>query len=362
MKYIFFLFISNSFAYSSTQFIAWGGTNSIVKPQIRENFLTGFQLGFESEFGRGSFEKYIKTYSDESDSKTSAIKIAKKAIDDGAIGLIGFPGSHDALLVGDVAREKSILSISPGCNHEDLGKFGFFVHSTGHSGTHEIDSSLWFIQKYFKGIGLVIVNPRAAASFNMGELFKKKSEKEIFQVNLNDKLQLPESTISDLKNGVFKYIVFTPYPDDLSQVTKQLTDSNIDLPTLAGSAWGTVDSDVMRRYVVSKKKPFYMMTSWNAKSTHGKNFIKKYKKSFAKEPSADSAYGYDLGVIVAQLLKNSKTPYTKESFSHSLKEKNCFSNLSIGQLCLNKNGGHATRPIFFLKYSSNGFVEFDVKN
>lgn len=351
----------SSLSYSGPGFIAWGSTNSVVTAPIRENFLSGYQLGFESKLGRGSFEKYVKTYEDNSGLKTSAVGLAKKALNDGAIALIGFPGSHDALLVAKIASENSVLAISPGCNHQSLSTFGAFVHSSGHSGDYEVTSSISFIKKYFKGKGLVIVNPRAAPSANIGEIFKNKisTDADYDIVDLDIELKLTEEKIIELRKGKYRYIVLTPYPDDLGKLTNQLKELSIDVPTLAGSAWGTVDSDIMRRYVVSKRTPFYMMTSWNADSPFGKAYIKKYKLNFAKTPSADSAFGYDLGVITGTILMKTKSKLTKESFANSFRDNPCFNGLSIGKLCFSSKGGHATRPIFFLKYTKSGYVLFE---
>lgn len=361
----FFILLSPFLAHAD--FIAWGSTNAVVPDPIRENFLSGFQLGLETESKKGAFQSLVKIYLDESKSQTSALDVAKKAVEDGAAALIGFPGSHDAMLAARIAQQKSITAISPGCNHQGLADFGPTVHTTGHSGKTEVASSIWFIGQYLKGQGLIIVNPRGAPSANIGDLFQQQAESSASTgikytiAKLDNELKLPIEILERLKKQEFSYLVFTPYPDDLRQVVAQLTDHKIDLPTLAGSAWGTVNSDIMRRYVVSKKAAFYMMTSWSSDTKAGKAFIRKFKSKFAKDPSADSAYGYDLGSIVGQVLKRIKGPLTNQSFSSALSSNLCFERLSIGQLCLSPTGGHAQRSIFFLKYSEKGFASFAEK-
>lgn len=346
-------------------FIAWGSTNATVPLPVGQHFLMGFQLGMETVGGKKLFKKYVRIFSDESKSQIAALKVANEAAHDGAAALVGFPGSHDSLLAARVAEENKISAIFPGCIDQDLANYGSFVRSTGHAGTEEVMKSIWFISKHLKGRGLVIVNPAAVVSYNIGQLFmQKKPYARKMGVtytiaDLDSRLEISDEDMEKLKKHGFGYIVFVPYPYDMQRFTNQLMELGIDIPVLAGAAWGTVDSDVMRRYVASKKAPFYMMTTWNARSSSGRAFIRKFKAEFAKKPSPDSAYGYDLGIIVGRVLKLIKGPLTKKSFAATLNSHLCFNGLSVGRLCLSKTGGHTRRTIYFLKYSSRGFRLFD---
>ncbi len=105
-----------------------------------------------------------------------------------------------------------------------------------------------------------------------------------------------------------------------------------------------------------------MMTSWDSQSKYGKEFRKQFLKHFAKEPTGESAYGYDLGVISAQILKRINGPITKKSFRESFESNRCFDQLSIGKLCFPKNGGHASRPIVYLKFTKDGYKKVGERN
>jgi ABC-type branched-subunit amino acid transport system substrate-binding protein len=153
-------------------------------------------------------------------------------------------------------------------------------------------------------------------------------------------------------------MIFTPYPEASVHFVNQLMQENVDLPVVAGSAWGTVDSDVMRRFIANKVSPFLMQTSWLPKSKRSRIFSTKFKRVFAKEPTAEAAYGYDLGVIAGTVLKRTKGRVTRQSFFEAFAKNRCFDHLSVGKLCFPQKGGHANRTIYFLKYSSTGFHPF----
>lgn len=350
-------------ASAQTQAIGYGSSTSVITEKIQEGFLSGFQVGFKSIYPSNEFNQFVKLEEVHDGSALGSQVAARRLITNKVSALFGFPGSTDALLAGQIAKESNMIAVFPGCNHNGLANLGENVFSTGHSGTDEAWAGLEFGTKFLKFRKvLVIINPMAAPSvglepiFNSPETKAKFGSMEISLVRLEQDLLLPTETIAKIKNGQYDYLFLTPYPEASKKFTDQLVSEKLDLPIVAGSAWGTVDSDVMRRFVANKKAPFYLMTSWNPESASSKVFRKIFKKVYAKEPTAESAYGYDLGVIAATVLKRTATPVTVESYKKAFHSNLCFSGLSIGSICFPVTGGHAKRSIHFLKFTRSGFA------
>lgn len=340
----------------------YGSSNSVITPRIQEGFLTGFQLGISQFLDEKSQNTDIKIKQINDSSPLGAVNSANILINEGVKSLFGFPGSTDALLVGKIAKEHNILYVAPGCNHEALASFGDTVYSTGHSSYAEVSFQLRFIKEnlHLKHV-LVIINPMAAPSAVLGPIFKNVVNEKNFSgialdvTYLNDNLSIPDDVINEIKKKKYQIILFTPYPEASTTFVNQLIENKIDLPVIAGSAWGTVDSDIMRRFVAFKKTKFYMATSWNPNSDSSLRFRNLYKSTYVKEPNAESAFGYDLGIIAGTTLKRISGQITKDSILNAFKSNLCFEKLSIGKLCFNKGGGHAKRSVNFMEFTKQGF-------
>ncbi len=341
--------------------IGYGSSTAVVTAKIQEGFLMGFELGFKKVLGERESDTSLLINQKNSSSQLAAKDSAYELIKKDVVALFGFPGSHDAILAGRIARDNKILAIFPGCNHSDLANLGPFVHTTGHSMQEEVSAIMSFATKKFKGKkGLVVVNPTAAPSLNQEAIFIDKAikynEVKLNLVRLNKQLLLDDSEIKKIKKNFYAFIVLTAYPEALVALTEQFLSNDVDLPTLAGSAWGTVDSDVMRRFIAGKKNNFYILSSWLRGAKASLAFETAFKKVYGRDPTPDNAFGYDLGVVAGSLIKKVKGRPTKELIAKTLLDVGCFKGLSIGSLCFNPNGGHVNRPIYFLKYTKQGFV------
>lgn len=350
---------------SSKPFVGYGSSNAIITDKILEGFLSGFELGYSSLDKSDSFR--VEQSRDQS--ALGSVRSAQKLLNSGAIGLFGFPGSSDALLVGKIAQKEQIISVFPGCNHTGLGQLGNTVFSTGHTSDSEIRSQLRFtFEKLKKRRVLAIINPMAAPSAVEEEILNSQKVRDEFPniviqtTRLQPDLKLEPEILRSIAERKFDVLFLTPYPEASVNFVEQLINSGTDSTIVAGSAWGTVDSDVMRRYVAKKKAAFYMMTTWRSHGTEGRRFRASFLKRYAKEPTAESAYGFDLGVIAATVLGRTKSPYSRQAFFKAFHANLCFKGLSSGTLCFPKDGGHVKRPISFLEYTKSGFLPvFEVK-
>ncbi|MEZ4815074.1 MAG: ABC transporter substrate-binding protein [Bdellovibrionota bacterium] len=342
--------------------LGYGSSTAVVNSRIQEGFLMGFDLGIRKMLGDKRVRELLTINQVEGASQLGAIQSASELVEKGVVALFGFPGSHDSLLAAKIAQKANVLFVAPGCNHNGLGKVGDTVYTTGHSMDREVSSMLDFLKRFYsKKKGLVIINPSASPSLSQEDIFKQQLQDKsnanlnISIVRLNLDLQLPNEELDKLKKGDYSYICFTAYPEALVSLSNQLKSNSIDLPTVAGSAWGTVDSDVMRRYISTKKSPFYMAAVWVRGRPSSVYFERTFKLRYGRDPTPDNAFGYDLGIVAGSVVKRVAGKVTAATILSAFKKNKCFYNLTVGKLCFGDSGGHSDAKISYLKYTKKGF-------
>ena len=119
-------------------------------------------------------------------------------------------------------------------------------------------------------------------------------------------------------------MVMTPYPEALVRMTDQLVRSGIDLPIVAGSAWGTVDTDVMRRFVASKKRRLLYGGDVASRLAESRIFETTFLSAYGRDPTPENAYGYDLGVIAGTVFKRIQGIVSPASFRRAFDRTAAF--------------------------------------
>lgn len=341
--------------------IGYGSSLHIINQRVQEGFFSGFQLGFTQVFPHDRMKSLLKVEQDRDGGALGAVLSAQKLVRSGVVGLFGFPGSADALLASRVAKENGLLFIAPGCNHNDLGKFGPHVLTTGHSSDDEAAANLKFVKHLkFRRI-LIVVDPLAAPSAAMEEIYRDTFRTTPFLsltgeiVRMENDRTLAKPVIEKLKSGTYDTMILTSYPEASTAVVDQMIQNEIDLPLVADLSWGNLNSEIMRPFMAFKKTPIYMGTSWYSDLPEATRFKERFRQVYAMDANAEGALGYDLGVIVGTILKRTNGKYTKESLIEAFQKNRCFDGLSSERLCFSSQGGHAKRSIYFLKFTPTGF-------
>jgi ABC-type branched-subunit amino acid transport system substrate-binding protein len=343
--------------------IGYGSSTAVVSQKIQEGFLSGFELGLQDVLGATRAKSILLTHQVTDNSSSGAITSANILIQKGAQVLVGFPGSHDSLLVARLAQEKKIPALFVGSGHSDLANFGSEVLTTG---IHMKDSLLPVLRfakkKYRNSQGYVIINPFSVFSKNQQQQIQKMISDGIFKpddfrfVMLNKSVSLSETDIKEMKEKSDSFIVLTPYPEELVKVMSQIENLISPRPIFAGSSWATAETDIIRRYVLNLKAPFFMATEWLKGSPDSIPFEKKYRKTYGTEASPESSFGFDVGSIVGQIVLRIKGPITSESFRVALNKDRCFKKLSVSQICFQASGGHALRDTAILQFTKDGMI------
>lgn len=356
----FKILISTSFAVNSS-LVGYGSSDAVLPSKNQELFYMGFNLGYQSIIKAKEFKNGLITRQISDGSQLGAIKSANQLLQEGVKVIVGFPTSHEALLVGKQVKNSGILTIFCGAGHSELATLGNSVFTTGESMKYGVEKMLGFIKKTFsKKKGFIITNPYAVFSKNLSDSILKnniiKNENiDLIQLNLDQSLKLSDEDLRKIsleKNG---YLLMTTYADESVKVLEQFENKQIDIPILANSAWTTGDVDFIRRFLTNRKSPAYVVTLWIAGSEDSKPFEEAVKKQYGREATSEIAYGYDLGVIIAKTLNQVNTNVTKEEIAKKFRNIRCFDGLSSGKMCFSINGGHVERKISFVKFTKDGF-------
>ncbi len=343
--------------------IGYGSSTSVISAKTQESFFMGFELGFEKVLGAKRARSLLVVKQVADGTPLGAVRSAETLLDQGAIALVGFTGSHDSLLVAEVAQKRGMFALFTGSGHSDLAKKGNTVFTTGASMQSGIEVVLSFVERtYPNKRGLAIVNPYAVFSMNHEDILRDLNERHVFPkahietARLTKELVLKDDTLQALKRGEYDYLFLTPYPDELLTFFNQLSENKIDLPMLAGSSWGTAESETMRRFLVKNNSPFYMAAEWVKGQKESRVFEALVKRKYGKEAISEISFGYDVGVITALTTERVKGALTQASLLAAFQNDPCFTGLTVGRICFDSKGGHAKRKINMLKFTKHGFV------
>jgi ABC-type branched-subunit amino acid transport system substrate-binding protein len=363
LAFILMLVGINTFA--NDKIIGYGYSDAVVAAKNQELFYMGFEVGFNLILGKNASDKYVQVEKSVDGSQMGADRIAKKLLTNKSlVAFVGFPTSHEALIVARIAKQNEMLSITAGSGHSGLANFGNMVYSTGESMGLSVKIMNEFIRKKFSfNRGLVISNPAAVFSINQERVIKDLNE-NIGSDNLNleycsmsEDLKIGDICIENLKSNRYRYIILTSYPDESAKIMDQLDQNKIDLPIITNSSWNTGDIEYIRRYITKRTSAFYSATPWSKNTSAWQSFSKAVYDYYGRLPTNEMGYGYDVGVVIASVIKNIRRPITKQAVIDQFIKMKCFSGTSAGKLCFDTNGGHSDRKIYMLEFKKNRFVE-----
>ena len=337
--------------------IGFGATNSFFSDLSVEDFVAGFTFAI-SPNATLKEEVVIETKMDRS--PLAASILAKKLLDSGAKALIGFPGSHDCLLAAKEAAKKSASSLFLNCSHNDLKQYSGRMATTVSDMNEEVQSMLEFLTVHEKRKnGLVIIHPQHIASRLQGDLYLKlqnnfKGQISYNVVDLSSIGTIPEGFLNKLKSREYDFIVLTAYPDLLQPLREQFTKESIVTNLYGSSAWDNLE--VARRFLLNLNNKFVYPTPWDRSSRRSQEFIKSFKNKFAKEPSPEAAFGYDLGLILVQISKSNKSHTLSEGLKTAISERKCFTGLLTNSICLGDLGAHSHKERTFVQVTQKGLI------
>jgi len=343
--------------------IGYGSSNAVLPSKNQELVYMGFELGILQHITEKAFSELVEIKQSSNGKQLDAQYVARELIKDGARLLIGFPTSHEALLTSKIARENNVMAVFAGASHSDLATMGPMIYTTGESMEYAVRSTLDFIQKRFPNSkGALIGNPFAVFSKNQDDHYLKLLQEPAFSsmriehLTVRNDMSLSPEALDKLRSNQYAYLIITPYADESGKMLSQLEKQGIDLPLIANSSWTTGDVDLIRRFLTHKREPSYCASfAGSTKSRDYRKFSSLFFGRFGKLPTAESSYGYDLGLLIGKILKTVGKNPSAEDFRLALAKSPCVENSSSGKFCFPSGGGHAFRKLDILKFNKQGF-------
>jgi len=354
---LFFIIIFIAQDAAAKTVIGYGTADSVYPKPAQELVLMGFEAGFKRTLKKKVDDDFVAVDFEVGGTPLGAVKSAQRLMDKGARILIGFPTSHEALLVSKFVKEHQLMAIFSNAGHTQLANMGDNIYTVAESIDFSIRFFLDFMKEKFpQQKGLILINPKAVFSAShVGDIQKNLKEPtyknlDVDLVNLNMDLVLSPTVIKDLKQGRYKFMHLTMYAEEAIPVLRQLNDNHIDIPIVGSGSWDESDIDVIRRYLFVRKSPTYGYSQWKPNSPEAKDFENIIKDIYNREPTGGMTYGYDLGVVIATTLNRIDGEVTLESFKKAFKQELCFKRASNGTICFSPDGGHAQRKIYMYNY------------
>ena len=357
MKWVLFFFVSiPSWALP----IGYGSSDAVYPAKNQEFFYMGFNLGMELA-GYKQLDTIVDNVRIADQKALGAIRGLKQLFErnkDLSV-VVGYPTSHEALLVSKLINQNQILFLSVAGSHSELGNMGPYVYTLGESLISAQSAVLKYkIATYAKKKGLIVVNPRATFSANQKALFLKmtkelKSEQlpSFDFVDLDEQMRLPKEALDKLASQEYSYIILTTYPDDSLNLFEQLVARQVNLHVYTNPSWIIGDIEIVRRSITDFKGEVFSISSMIRGTQAASLFEKAALKKYGTAAKSEMYYGYDVGRIIGQTLKRIQGEVTKESFFAAFRKDLCFQNTSSGTLCFPKTGGHAYRNVYLLRFT-----------
>ncbi|HBR21582.1 MAG TPA: hypothetical protein DD713_03295 [Nitrospiraceae bacterium] len=329
--------------------------------------LTG-DLSFLGDPGKNALElakkdldkkgEVVFTYSlvDSKAEAKEAVTEAIKAVDIDNRKILITTLTGPSLSVRDSMKGKNIL-VAAIAIHPDLPQEGSPLIRFCYSGKQEADILVDKIGQSKEPVGL-IVSTDASTDYQVKNIiipeFKRRGIEikfvEWFQVGQKDFKNL---VALQLKNKV-KRILLLGYGSDFPRVLEALLNTGT-LPQL--TIYGGIGFVEIGQLKTEFSKAKYVITApafvLGLSGEEGKKFREEYKGSFGKEPSYDAAYTYDAVMILAKIIKETKSADPNTIRNAILKKK--FSGVT-GELRFD-NKGESTSTIYLSTFKEGLLVK-----
>ena len=350
--------------YLEAHVIGYGYANSVLPAKNQEAFYTGFELGLKEILGDKDALKLLATEQVLNGSPTGAIKALKSLLDKGVRMIVGFPTSHEAVQVAKLTSKEGYLTVFASAGHSSLAEMGPTIFTTGESMNSFVEETIKLIQgRFSKQKGLFIYNPQALFSVNQKNEFERQLKAKNGNVPnfeykpLDMDLRINNTLIMDLKQGKFKYLFLSPYADESAVVLNQLASEKIDLPIVSNSTLTTGDNNMVRRILSTKKSSIIAGPVWVPNMPNLRHFEKLFTDKYGTAPSAESASGYDLGIITGNVILRAKGNFSKQGLLAAFHADHCFDQTTVGKICFPPNGGHGSKAVVFKRLTNTGLTD-----
>ncbi|MGB0452624.1 MAG: hypothetical protein ACPGJV_02835 [Bacteriovoracaceae bacterium] len=336
---------------------------SYVMTDRQEFVYMGFLMGLKQHLNRPLGENSLFLKKSTAKNMMKPFHIAMELQKNADPFIVGFATSHEALMAAKAIKGKKKIFISAVAKSSELSKFGENVFSINSSNEDTTLVALNLVKKKLNlNNGIMITNPHNAFSSNLDSLYRKEL-KALEGLNVQTLFtdQMGNVDIKQLKYIVeqgAQFIIVNTYIRRSFGILEGLRKINKNLPLITNSSWVIDDIEEVKRLVTDKSLDIYSFEVIDRTTKEYSHLSKLAKSEYGTTPVPHMVYGYDLGVVVADLINRTKGKLSYENILMEIKKNSCFKMTSSGGLCLPKEGGNAIREVFIVKFSKGkGFIK-----
>ncbi len=339
-------------SYSADTFsasIIYGFSSVTLPNEIQEFVYRGFLLSLNSYKGVDP-KKDLKLIHSGGNSLTSPIETAREVLKENPQIITGFPSSLESQLAAPTLRDSKILTVFASSSNTNLGNMGENIYSTSEdvSKTSELIASK-VLRAHPKAMGAIIYNPFDYFSVNQKKIWeeikRKNSGLNFHMISTNPDGNLSDAQINACRKLTF--VIVTMFPNKAYNIFKELYEHDVDPTIYTNSSWYKIDYNILMRFILTKKKPVYVVKLDNFDKKIAQKVIKKYQSIYNANPPFEVFIGYDLGIVIGKVLSESKKQHLTPL--QVIKSMPCFTGSPLGKICFKSSGGFVPRDMTLVK-------------
>lgn len=345
-------------------FTLWAGTkvlygsSAVVLPvNVQEFVYSGFYLALHERFSENEIKDFLIQDQRSGKSSMEAFEIVQDHLKDNLNAIFGFPSTYESQLITNLVNKSGILTFFASSTNTNLRNIGPKIFSTSDDPKLTVYAFIDLMKsRYANKKGIILYFPEDYFSLNQKLLWDEVfSEIADFRLDAHpiDKTGQNENLINLIKK--YDYIVVTSFPTVAFDLLTFLQNNKVDLPTFTNSSWYKVNNEILSRIFSDKKSEVYMVDIWNRTSLSSLSFFSKYEKTYHSKPGIEAAIGYDLGIILAELIHRSEV-HNVQDLTEAFLMDPCFIGSPLGDVCFKKDGGFGMRKLNLIKYSNGNKI------
>ena len=243
------------------------------------------------------------------------IRSFMSAVNSDALAVIGLDTSKEALLVGKLAQDNRILTITTSGAHDRIGMYGDYVFSMVSS----ISTYTKEISEYVKGLNaskvLIVANYDEPYSKSMSNKLSNDliNNSNVYRVMTSKDILIDKTKMNELRNVEYDVVIIATYTYPGVLLLNQLMDAGVVVsqPVIVSPAW-YYDHTTIKKHL-KRVGHIVCFTTWSTewRDILSKEFIRKYERNYGIVPSAGDALSYDAANILFKALRRVKQ-YNRE--------------------------------------------------
>lgn len=287
-----------------------------------------------------------------------SVAAARKAVEVGAIAVIGSAWSSHSMAIAECLQESAVPMITPGSTNPDVTRIGDYIFRVCFTDHYQGNVAAEFARSYLKAEkAAVIKNLNEKYSIDLAMFFRKRfvelGGEIVYEGGYNGKAVDFKCHFENIATSPPDVVYVPGYDRDSGFIIRQGVRMNIGTTFIGGDGW----TDAIVEYAGDSIEGAYCSSSWNPFSTKPEmlRFLSLFRKETGRGfiKSAGVVLTYDAVNVLADAIKRSggfSRPIIRDALSNTKEFKGV-----TGEIEFNESGDPKNKPVVILNYRDGGW-------